>query len=70
MADRDINNDDGTEEAELDATDFGFIISADGELKSLMYPDGLEGDPPEEIILILEILGIDLTAPGGGRTLH
>ena len=61
---------DGVEEANLDATDFGFIISADGELKSLMYPESLEGDPPEEIIMILEILGIDLTAPKGTRTLH
>lgn len=61
---------DNPEEASLDATDFGFIISADGELKSLMYPETLEGDPPEEIILILDILGIDLTAPKGSRTLH
>ena len=58
------------EEASLDETDFGFIISASGELKSLMYPELLEGDPPEEVILILEILGIDLTAPKGTRTLH
>jgi hypothetical protein len=61
---------DGVEEANLDATDFGFIISADGELKSLMYPESLEGDPPEEILMILDILGIDLTAPKGTRTLH
>lgn len=61
---------DNPEEASLDATDFGFIISADGELKSLMYPETLSGDPPEEVIMILEILGIDLTAPPGTRTLH
>lgn len=61
---------DTTDEASLDATDFGFIISAKGELKSLMYPESLEGDPPEEVILILEILGIDLTAPKASRTLH
>ena len=66
-----IHNDfDNPEEASLDATDFGFIISADGELKSLMYPETLQGDPPEEVILILDILGIDLTAPKGTRTLH
>jgi len=59
-----------SEEASLDATDFGFIVSASGELKSLMYPDSLEGDPPEEVLLILEILGIDLTAPNRTRTLH
>lgn len=69
MPDKDLDLD-GVEEANLDATDFGFIISADGELKSLMYPESLEGDPPEEIIMILEILGIDLTAPKGTRTLH
>lgn len=69
MSDKDLDFD-NAEEANLDATDFGFIISADGELKSLMYPESLEGDPPEEIIMILEILGIDLTAPKGTRTLH
>lgn len=69
MPNKDLEIDD-SEEANLDATDFGFIISADGELKSLMYPESLEGDPPEEIIMILEILGIDLTAPKGSRTLH
>lgn len=70
MFDKSFDSDDDSEETQLDATDFGFIVSADGELKSLMYPDSLEGDPPEEIILILEILGIDLTAPKSTRTLH
>lgn len=70
MSEKNIDFNDGGEETVLDATDFGFIVSADGELKSLMYPDSLQGDPPEAIILILEILGIDLTAPKGSRTLH
>lgn len=61
---------DNPEEASLDSTDFGFIISGDGELKSMMYPEKLEGELPEEIVLILEILGIDITAPKGLRTLH
>jgi hypothetical protein len=73
MSDKNLdaeNEFDNPEEAALDATDFGFIVSANGELKSLMYPESLEGDPPEEVIMILEILGIDLTAPKGSRTLH
>lgn len=69
MSDKELDLND-SEEAALDATDYGLIISADGELKSLMYPESLEGDPPEEIVMILEILGIDLTAPKGSRTLH
>lgn len=73
MSDKNLEIDsdfDNPEEASLDATDFGFIVSATGELKSLMYPETLEGDPPEEVIMILEILGIDLTAPASSRTLH
>ena len=57
-------------EAILDSTDFGFIVSSEGELKSLMIPENFEGDLPEEIVLILDILGIDLTAPAAERRLH
>jgi hypothetical protein len=70
MSEKILDLDDDSDETVLDATDFGFIVSSSGELKSLMYPEGLEGDPPEEVILILEILGIDLTAPSSSRTLH
>lgn len=59
-----------SEEAILDSSDFGFIVSSEGELKSLMIPENFEGDLPEEIVMILDILGIDITAPASTRNLH
>jgi hypothetical protein len=50
--------------------DFGFIIGPDGELKSMMYPEHLMEDPPEEIQAILSIFGIDRIEDVGNRTLH
>jgi hypothetical protein len=50
--------------------DFGFIIGPDGELKSMMYPEHLMEDPPEEIQAILSIFGIDRIEEVGQRTLH
>jgi hypothetical protein len=58
------------EEEEIDADDFGFIIGPDGELKSLMYPEHLMEDPPEEIKMILQIFGIDSIDDIDNRTLH
>jgi hypothetical protein len=58
------------EEEEIDADDFGFIIGPDGELKSLMYPENLMEDPPEEIKMILRIFGIDSIDDIDNRTLH
>lgn len=50
--------------------DFGFIIGPDGELKSVMYPEKLMKDPPEEIKMILEIFGIDNIEMLENRILH
>jgi hypothetical protein len=58
------------EDDEYDPTDYGFIISADGELKSVMYPEELMGEPPEEIKLIMEIFGISDIETLDNRTLH
>ena len=58
------------EEEEIDADDFGFIIGPDGELKSLMYPEHLMEDPPEEIKMILRIFGIDSIDDIDNRTQH
>jgi hypothetical protein len=55
---------------EYDPTDYGFIISADGELKSVMYPEELMGEPPEEIKLIMQIFGISDIETIDSRTLH
>lgn len=58
------------EEDEFSADDFGFIIGPDGELKGMMIPDHLMEDPPEEVMQILKIFGIDDLNSVGDRTLH
>lgn len=61
------------EEEELDdydETDFGFIISASGELKSMMIPDLLMDDPPAEVKKILKIFGIKDIHSIDSRTIH
>jgi hypothetical protein len=50
--------------------DFGFIIGPDGELKSLMIPEHLMDDPPEEVLAILEMFGIDDIHDIDNRLLH
>lgn len=57
-------------EDEYSADDFGFIIGPDGELKSMMIPEHLMDDPPEEVRLILQLFGIDDIHEVGNRTLH
>jgi hypothetical protein len=47
------------DEEDLDASDYGFIFSADGELKHMFAPDEFELDPPKVIKKILKLLGID-----------
>jgi len=58
------------EDDEYDPSDYGFIISADGELKSLMYPEEMLGEPPEEIQLILKLFGIADIKELEHRTIH
>jgi len=55
---------------DFNPNDFGFIISETGELKSVMYPEKLMEDPPEEIKEILRIFGIDDINEIENRTLH
>ena len=50
--------------------DFGFILGPDGELKSVMLPKNLMEDPPEEVLLILGLFGIDDIHELGNHTLH
>lgn len=57
-------------EENLDPSDFGFIISSDGSLKSLLIPENLMEEPPEEVQLILEMFGIDNVHQIENRTLH
>lgn len=63
-------NDIEEQDDEIEPDDFGFIIGPDGELKSIMYPEHLMDDPPEEIKLILEIFGIDNIETIENRILH
>lgn len=58
------------EEDEFSQDDFGFIIGPDGELKSVMYPEHLMEEPPEEIRMILQLFGIDDINTLENRTLH
>jgi hypothetical protein len=39
--------------------DFAFIIGPNGELKSFSVPQHLVNDPPEEVLAILKLYGID-----------
>jgi hypothetical protein len=55
---------------DLKPGDFGFIISSDGSLKSIMIPENLMEEPPEEVQLILEMFGIDNVHQLENRILH
>lgn len=61
--------DDETDD-DFDDDDYGFIISADGELKSVVFPEHLMEEPPQEIKRILKIFGIKNLHDLGDNTLH
>lgn len=65
-----IAEEDITEEEDFAADDFGFVIGFDGQLKSLMIPEHLMNDPPEEVQQILQIFGIENIHQLDNRTLH
>jgi hypothetical protein len=46
------------EQLEVDSEDYGFIFSANGELKHLFTPDEFYLDPPPLVKKILKLLGI------------
>ena len=50
--------------------DYGFIITAAGDLKSVVYPEDLMDDPPPEIKKILRIFGIKNIHQFEPRILH
>jgi hypothetical protein len=58
------------EQDDMSADDYGFIIGPDGELKSIMFPEHLMEDPPEEIKIILQLFGIENLEEIESRTLH
>ena len=53
-----INEEEDFSDEEFSEGDYGFIISPNGELKSMMLPEDLMEDPPKSIKKILKIFGI------------
>lgn len=49
---------DDEEDLDVEDSDFGFVISNDGTLKTFFYPEDYNGDIPEEIYKIFEIFRI------------
>lgn len=66
--DFDIEEYEETDESEVD--DFVFVLGPEGQLKSMLIPEHLLDDLPEEAQMILEIFGIDNIHQLGSRTLH
>jgi hypothetical protein len=63
------------EEIEIDDNDAGpddftFVVGPSGDLKSMIIPQHIIDNPPEEIQLILELFGIDDITTLENRTLH
>ena len=58
------------EENEYGPDDFGFVLGPDGDLKSFVIPEHLMEDPPEEVLAILSIFGIDNIYDLENRILH
>ena len=51
--------DDVEDDSEIEDGDVGFLIYVDGNLKSIFGAIDLFEDPPESILQILDIFGID-----------
>lgn len=50
--------------------DYGFVLGPNGELKSIMFPENLMSEPPEEVTKILSLFGIDGLHELENRVLH
>jgi hypothetical protein len=48
---------DGMYDTEIEEDDYGIILSANGELKSIFLPDDMPFELPEKLAKIFEILG-------------
>ena len=59
-----------TDDEDFSEDDYGFIIGANGELKTMMIPEDLMEDPPLEVKRILKIFGIKNIHQLEPRTLH
>ena len=58
------------EQDEFSRDDFTIVIGPDGELKSLVYPEHLMSEPPEEVLAVLNMFGIEDFDSLETRTLH
>lgn len=58
------------EEDEFSRDDFVIVVGPDGELKSLVYPEHLMEEPPEEVLAILNMFGIEDLDSLESRVLH
>lgn len=65
-----INNDEDFSAEIIEEGDYEFVISADGELKSIMIPEDLMDDPPKSVKRILKIFGISDIHLLNASTLH
>jgi len=65
-----INKDEDFSYEELENGDYEFIITADGELKSILIPEDLMDDPPKSVKKILKIFGITDIHLLNNSTLH
>lgn len=52
------NESEELDDLDIDTTDYGFIVSSTGELKTFFCPDNLDGFPPKEILKIFKIFKI------------
>lgn len=64
--------DDVTDDLDIDDSDYGFIISSSGELKTFFCPDDVSGFPPKQILKIFKIFKINNVSEvlTGSGTLH
>ena len=65
-----INEEEDFSDDDFEEGDYGFIISPNGELKSMMFPEDLMEDPPKTIRKILKIFGITDINVVTEKTLH
>jgi hypothetical protein len=58
-------------QGEITDDDYGFVIGADGKLKSVFLPDHVPFKTPKNINKILKLFGIhDITNVDADQTLH
>jgi hypothetical protein len=50
---------DEMENIDLDESDYGFIVSSTGELKTFFCPESVDGFPPKEVLKIFKLFKIN-----------